>query len=68
MQCYRLGVHYWHLQRVDEAIKMLGRALKHLEITHGQNHGMYQDGLEMMKTCLQVKKLWPNLAWTESTI
>ena len=56
MQCYRLGVHYWHLQRVDEAIKMLGRALKHLEITHGQNHGMYQDGLEMMKTCLQVKK------------
>ena len=54
MQCYRLGVHYWHLQRVEEAIKMLGRALKHLEITHGQNHGMYQDGLEMMKTCLQV--------------
>jgi len=57
MQCYRLGVHYWHLQRVDEAIKMLGRALKHLEITHGQNHGMYQDGLEMIKTCLQERQM-----------
>ena len=42
MQAYRLGVHYWHLQRVEDAIKMLGRALKHLEITHGPEHGMYQ--------------------------
>lgn len=57
MQCYRLGVHYWHLQRVDEAIKMIGRALKQLEITHGQKHGMYQDGLEMMKTCLQERQM-----------
>jgi hypothetical protein len=42
MQAYRLGVHYWHLQRVEDAIKMLGRALKHLEITHGPEHGMFQ--------------------------
>jgi len=57
MQAYRLGVHYWHLQRVEDAIKMLGRALKHLEITHGPEHGMYQDGLEMMKTCLQERQM-----------
>ena len=70
MQAYRLGVHYWHLQRVEDAIKMLGRALKHLEITHGPEHGMFQvsdtiktfynhnkDGLEMMKTCLQERQM-----------
>ena len=53
MQSYRLGVHLWHLQRVEEAIKMLGSSLKLLEITHGQNHGMYKDGLEMINICLQ---------------
>jgi len=53
MQSYRLGVHLWHLQRVEEAIKMLGSALKLIEITHGQNHGMYKDGLEMINICLQ---------------
>jgi len=53
MQSYRLGVHLWHLQRVEEAIKMLGSALKMIEITHGQNHGMYKDGLEMINICLQ---------------
>ena len=43
----------WHLQRVEDAIKMLGAALKILEITHGTNHGMYKDGLDMINICLQ---------------
>ena len=55
VQSYRLGVHLWHLQRVEEAIKMLGAALKLLEITHGTNHGMYKDGLDMINICLQGK-------------
>jgi len=57
MQSYRLGVHLWHLQRVEEAIKMLGSALKMIEITHGQNHGMYKDGLEMINICLQERHM-----------
>lgn len=57
MQSYRLGVHLWHLQRVEEAIKMLGAALKLLEITHGTNHGMYKDGLDMINICLQERHM-----------
>ena len=53
MQSYRLGVHYWHLQRIEDAIKTLGFALNIMEKTHGQNHGMYKDGLEMINICLQ---------------
>ena len=72
MQSYRLGVHLWHLQRVEEAIKMLGSSLKLLEITHGQNHGMYKDGLEMINICLQgmfyMESLGVKSGWVEFII
>ena len=37
---------------------MLGAALKLLEITHGTNHGMYKDGLDMINICLQGEYLF----------
>ena len=39
---------------------MLGAALKLLEITHGTNHGMYKDGLDMINICLQGEFAWKN--------
>ena len=37
---------------------MLGAALKLLEITHGTNHSMYKDGLDMINICLQGEYLF----------
>ena len=39
---------------------MLGAALKLLEITHGTNHGMYKDGLDMINICLQGEYIFSN--------
>ena len=44
---------------------MLGAALKLLEITHGTNHGMYKDGLDMINICLQGEYIFSNYQKTK---
>ena len=47
----------WQLQHIDEAIKTLADAVHGLEITHGEEHQMTKDCLEMIKQCQQEAQL-----------
>lgn len=53
----KVGTFYWHLQEIDLAIKTLADAAHGLEITHGENHNMYKDCLQMICQCQQESQL-----------
>lgn len=53
----KVGTLHWHLQHIDEAIKTLADAVHGLEITHGEEHQMTKDCLEMIKQCQQEAQL-----------